>query len=117
MFCPKCKDEFVPGIKECDVCQMPLVESLSEPGLLNRTDNELDTMKLVTVLVTRDMGDLLIAKSILESEGIRYLAKGEGLQYYFGQGSIGAGYLLSPVELQVLESDAQDAKELLSEIH
>jgi hypothetical protein len=116
MFCPKCKDEFVPGIKECVDCNVPLVEKLSESHGTEPNNTELNNTELVTVLVTLDMGELLIAKSVLESEGIRYLAKGEGLQFYFGQGSIGAGYLMAPVELQVSASDAEDAKAMLSGI-
>ncbi len=110
MFCPKCGDEFVPRIRECPDCRVPLAtEAPPKPKF------EPEFVELVTVLVTRDTGELLIAKSLLEAEGIRYLAKGEGLQNLFGCGSLGAGYnlLVGPIQLQVAAKDADDAKALL----
>jgi hypothetical protein len=74
MFCPKCGDEFVPGIKECDDCKVPLVEERPKE-LDEHAGLEPEYVELVTVMSVRDMGELLIAKSLLESEGIRYLLK------------------------------------------
>lgn len=53
MFCPKCKDEFVAGIKDCPDCAVPLVE-----GLPPETGRVYDPVyvELVTVLETGDLG-------------------------------------------------------------
>lgn len=116
MFCPECGSEYVPGIQNCDDCKIPLVKEPLNKEAGSRSEPEY--VELVTVLVTTDMGELMIAKSLLEAEGIRYLAKGEGLQHLFGYGSIGAGYnlLVGPVQVQVAAEDAEDARALLREI-
>jgi hypothetical protein len=110
MFCPKCRDEFVPGIEECPDCKVPLVEVLPESEQVLPHDVE-----LVCVLETRDTGELMVAKSLLESEGIRYIVFGDGgMQHYLGQGSGMQSYLIQPIRLMVSEKDAIDAKNLLS---
>lgn len=111
MFCPKCGDEFVPRVKECPDCHVPLIEKLPNPDVKPGPE----FVELVTVLVTRDTGELMIAKSLLEAEGIRYFPKGERLQGLFGYGSIGAGYnlLVGPVQLQVASADADEARAIL----
>lgn len=102
MFCPKCRDEFVEGILECVDCKVPLVESLPEGEKL-RTQPEY--VELVTVLSTMNMSDLLVAKSILESAGIRCFAKGVAIKSLYG--------IMEPMQLQVPAEDAELAKELL----
>lgn len=117
MLCPKCGDQFVPGIKECVDCNVPLVEELpKEPE--KHAEGEPEYVELVTVMSVRDLGELLIAKSLLESEGIRYLAKGEGLQSLFGYGSIGAGFnfVTGPIKIQVSVADEGDAKAILNDL-
>ncbi len=73
---------------------------------------------LVTILRTGDPGLLSIAKSLLADAGIESLAKGEGVQYLFGLGRIGAGYnvITGPVELQVMRKDEEAAIETLEEL-
>lgn len=66
---------------------------------------------LVTVMVTFDQVAVAVAKTILESAGIKYIVKGEGP---FAPG--GAGFypgVLTLIEIQVLESDAEEARQLL----
>lgn len=65
--------------------------------------------ELVTVLTTADMGLLSVAKSILESEGIPYFAKGEDLQGLF-VGTIGF------VNVQVPAAAEETARTLLSQL-
>lgn len=115
MFCPVCRYEYIEGIKECPDCGVPLVEELNEPDERARKK---ESIELVTVLETGDTARLLVAKSILEGAGIRYFAKGEGLQDLFGLGRFGTGFnpLMGLVKLQVEERDAEAAKELLKEL-
>jgi len=69
----------------------------------------------VTVLETGDPGLVAVAKSLLESAGIRFFAKGEGVQDLFAWGRFGTGFnpFVGPVQLQVAAEDADDAKALL----
>lgn len=112
MFCPKCRDEFVPDIKECPDCDVALVESLPEKMM-----PEYEYVELVTVFAG-DMSTILVAKSILDDAGIRYFAKGEGLQHLFGWGNLGAGYnmLMGAVQIQVARADVEVAKALLADL-
>jgi len=108
MFCPKCRDEFVSGTKECPDCQVPLVEELLE-------EDEPVYVELVTALESTDPGKIMIAKSMLEEAGIRYFAKGEGIQHLFGWGTFGTGFnlLTGPVQIMVSVDDIAEALELL----
>jgi Putative prokaryotic signal transducing protein len=75
---------------------------------------ERETGEPVTVLESGDPALIAVAKSLLDSAGIEYFAKGEVLQNLFGWG-------LNPlvgrlVELQVAWDDADDAKALLHDL-
>jgi Putative prokaryotic signal transducing protein len=71
--------------------------------------------KPVTVLETGDPGLVAVAKSLLESAGINYFARGEGVQDLFAAGRLGTGFspVVGPIQLQVAAEDADEAKELL----
>jgi hypothetical protein len=96
MFCPKCRAEYIPGWFSCNDCDEPLVEEL--PPL-----PKWEYVDLVTVYIPDKWEGLAIAKSLLDSAGIRYLAKGEA-------GREG------PVLLQVAREDAEEARALLAEL-
>jgi Putative prokaryotic signal transducing protein len=64
-------------------------------------------LELVTVLASPDPGLIAVAKSILESAGIRFLAQGEVMRNIWG---------LEPVLLQVRREDVDDALALLAEL-
>lgn len=77
-------------------------------------DNDLD---LVTVLATNDLGLIDIAEGLLEGAGIRYLAKGEGVQDLFGLGRLTAvNPITGPVEVQVVAGDAESARRVLEDV-
>jgi hypothetical protein len=73
---------------------------------------------LATVLASGDSAVILVAKSLLDAEGIEYLVRGEGLQDLFAWGRLGAGYNLfaGPAEIVVREEDAERARELLQHL-
>ncbi len=111
MFCPKCGAEYIENITVCTTCDVPLVTELSheeEPGFI----------KWVTVYATGDPAVISFAKSILQSEGIKYFIRGEGLQDLFAGGRLGTGFnpVIGPVQIQVDEKDVEKAKELLNQI-
>ena len=77
-----------------------------------------DKEKLVTVLATGNEAIISLAKSILDDAGIQYFAKNEGVENLIGVGVLGTGFnpVIGPIELQVLEENEKEAKELLKEI-
>ena len=108
MFCPKCGDEYRTGFKRCAACDTDLVEKLVDAG-------EPASFEMVTVLETGDQSLVAVAKSMLEGAGIPCIARNERLQNLFGWGAIGTGFntAMGPIRLQVLQEDAEAAKELL----
>lgn len=113
MICPKCKAEYREGYTVCTDCEVALVETLSEEDEEPEPD-----LKLVTVFDTGEPADVLVAKSILDAEGIEYFAKDEGVQDLFGAGRLGSGFntMAGQVEIQVRPEDADRARELLERL-
>lgn len=111
MICPKCGDEYQPGFQRCSDCDVDLVEALPPPP-------EPSPTQIVTVLATGDPLRLEMAKSLLDSAGLDYWVKGEGLQDLFGAGRLGMGFnvAIGPMLLQVDKEDEQDAKSILSAV-
>jgi len=75
-------------------------------------------MSVVTVFTSRNAGDLIMAKLLLEAEGIRFVTEGEGVQDLFGLGRSFGGYnpITGPVQLRVTPEDAPLALEVLGEL-
>jgi len=85
----------------------------------NDEHKEEDFESLVTVLSTEDQGIAAVAKTILEEAGINYYVKGEGIQSMYGIGVKGVGGfdpLTDPIEIQVIQEDADSAVELLKDV-
>jgi len=111
MYCPKCNAEYREGFTECATCNVSLVNELP-PQV------EPDYIKFVTVCEAGDSAFISFAKSILDSEGIKYFFKGEGVQDLFAGGRLGTGFnpVVGPVQIQVDQNDAEYAKQLLQQI-
>jgi hypothetical protein len=77
-----------------------------------------DKEKLVTVFKTGHHGTIAVIKSILDEAGIEFSVKGEGIQDLIGAGIFGVGYnpITGPVEFQVLEDNADYARDLLKDV-
>ena len=75
-------------------------------------------VNLVEIMATGDPAKIMVAKSILDEAGIKYLAQGEGLQDLFAMGRLGTGFnpLVGPVKFLVRDEDSEIAKELLIEL-
>ncbi len=71
-----------------------------------------------TVLVSRNPAVLAIAKPLLDVAGIKYFAKGEGLQDLFALGRLGTGAnpVVGAVQLQVSLTRADEARRLLQHL-
>ncbi|MGZ3605162.1 MAG: putative signal transducing protein [Thermodesulfobacteriota bacterium] len=111
MFCPKCRTEYTEDLAMCPMCKVSLVNESS--GQANP-----EFLKFVTVHETGDPAFIAFAKSILQSEGIKYYIKGEGLQDLFAGGRLGTGFnpVIGAAKIQVDENDVEKAKELLKQI-
>ena len=75
-----------------------------------------DREALVTVFSTKDPVVVAVAKSILDGAGIQYLAWGDTANALFGGTLVGFNPSASLVKIQVRESLARDARELLREL-
>ncbi|ERI93567.1 hypothetical protein HMPREF1982_01651 [Clostridiales bacterium oral taxon 876 str. F0540] len=102
MFCPKCKSEYVKGIKICPECGEELIDELKE-------EESVEYRPMVTVLKTFDRGVIAIAKSLLQAEYIPFYVSGE---LTFG---IVTFTTINPMELQVPEEYEEKAKEILGD--
>ncbi|HPZ43148.1 MAG TPA: DUF2007 domain-containing protein [Bacillota bacterium] len=113
MFCPKCRYEYVAGIKECPKCREALVEELNqdlEPAQISEPQLKPGYSKPVTVFATADAGLLAVVKSILDGAGIKYFVRNELIQAIL---PVQSGAFNSLVEIQVWPEDAADARALL----
>ena len=75
-------------------------------------------LDLVPVFRTGDAGLIALAKSLLDGEGIQYMARGDGLQDLIGWGRLGVGfnYVVGPVEFVVRSDDAPRVRALLADL-
>ena len=117
MYCPKCRSEYVEGVRECDDCGSPLVQDLPS-GAAERPPRPARSGDLVTVLATGNGAVITVAKSVLEDAGIPCSVKGEGLQSLFGFGIMGTGFnpVVGPIQIQVPSDYERDATALLQGI-
>ena len=108
MWCPNCGEKFPLYFSVCPECQVDLVDRRPGPA---PTPN----VELVRVFVSVDRGLTEVAKSLLESEKIEYLVRGEGLQDLFGWGRFGTGfnYIVGPVEFWVCADEVDHARACL----
>ena len=72
-------------------------------------------VELVPVFRGGDAGLIALANSLLDAEGIEYMARNEALQDLFGWGRLAGGfnYIVGPVEFVVRKDDADRARTLL----
>jgi len=73
---------------------------------------------LITVFESADVVLFAMAKSALDTAGIRYITQGEGLQDLFGWGRLVSGYnfVTGAPRIRVTPENAERAHELLSEL-
>ena len=111
MICPQCEAEYVDGILECADCGVPLVENLDEEedeeyewegGVYNEDIDYIEIARLVS------LGDILLVKSILDSEQIEY--------YLHGWNSYLNRIDGDDVILYVAEEQQEDAENLVNNL-
>lgn len=67
--------------------------------------------RLVTVFATNNRISVLMAESLLKDASIKYFVRGEDLQNLLNY-----GVAIGPIEIQVAEEDAEDARKILEEL-
>jgi hypothetical protein len=107
MYCPECRSEYREGFTTCADCEVALIPELAPEDHVGEP--------LVTVLEVGDPGLLALAYSLLNDAGIPYFQQGEGLQDLFGRIG-GFSTVAGPVLIQVPESRAKEAQELLADL-
>lgn len=124
-FCPKCRTEYREGFTICADCGVPLVHEL--PAQRPSPDKEQEDAEVapettgsgewVTVLEGADSSELMVAISVLESDGIASLVQGDRLQELVEPGRIGTNFSVpvGAVKLQVQKEDLDDARQALSQ--
>lgn len=119
MYCPKCgayyKDEFA---EACE-CHVALVDEMPEEAHVH-SEPPLEFEHLdddsVVVMTTSDQTEILVARSILDEAGIRYLVQGEGIRNLFGLGGLTpVNPITGPIKLRVEAAAADAAKALLED--
>ncbi len=100
MICPQCGAKHLQGATRCPECDVELMDEADSRDKVEWIDD-------VVVLETTDEGQLMVARALLEAEGIPCFAQGEE-----GQQLIGAG----PVRLRVRIRDQVAARELLTHL-
>jgi hypothetical protein len=110
LLCHHCREPIHESAGVCPHCGQEQFEAAGPPPEPN--------IELVSVFRTGDAGLVALAKSLLDAEGIEYMARGDGLQDLFGWGRLGGGfnYVVGPVEFVVRRDDAQRAGVLLRDL-
>jgi hypothetical protein len=75
-------------------------------------------VELVTVFRAGREDLVALAQSMLQSAGIDFAVRGEGIQDILGWGRfpIGNNLLAGPIQIQVRSEDAEDARALLASL-
>jgi predicted ATP-dependent serine protease len=102
MICPQCGAKYPQEATRCPECGVELVDQAARAP-----QDMAEWVDDVVVLETTDEGQLMVARSLLEAEGIPCFAQGEE-----GQQLIGAG----PVRLRVRVGDREAARALLAHL-
>jgi len=113
MFCPNCDSEYRPGFTRCPECNVDLLE---RPARQETSPQLAPDLKVI--FASGDASAIAVAKSLLISEQIQFMVRGEEVQDLFGVGRFptGSSVVAGPIQLVVRPQDVGDATTLLSAI-
>ena len=117
MICPNCGQEYREGVETCAECGTALVAEApaGEDEEDAEAGPEAEWRDLAAVLVSIDIAELTVARSMLEAAGIPVFARGDTLQEFFGFGRLNGGVsAIGPVRLEVPSEREAEARELLA---
>lgn len=101
MFCPRCGEEYQPGVSVCADCGVPLAAAPPAAEAPDLVDAE-------EILATYNTGDIAIVKSLLDANRIPYLFHGENFTV--------VDPLIQPARLLVAPEYAERVRELLRDL-
>ncbi len=109
MYCPQCGAEYRPGFTRCADCEVPLVAAKPPAP---------EPLALTTVFSTGSIALMAVAKVVLNTAGLPFVTKGEGLAELVGGVRFdGAPSLITgPMQIQVRGIDANEARDLLKDV-
>lgn len=102
-YCPKCKTEYRDGFYICADCHIELVGKLPPDENVEHEEDDC----FVPLIESYNPADIAFLKSLLDSANIEY--------YIDGENFLNVGPLAQPAIVMVLESDYEEASELLSD--
>ena len=116
-YCRSCGAPNLPGVRTCGRCHVDLPLGVVPRTHPRRAQQARATSvsEPVTVLEGADTVRFALAKAMLESAGIPFVAKGEGIQDLFGVGRFpgGVNLVTGPVVLQVGRDNEVEARQIL----
>ncbi|MDD5772744.1 MAG: DUF2007 domain-containing protein [bacterium] len=107
MFCPKCRQEYIDGITQCDECNIALVNVLPEEIYSVNSKN----IQFEHVLSTSNHADIAFIKSLLDSKNIIYYFQGESTF------NVTLYNMIQPARLMVKKENVEKVKELLKDVN
>jgi hypothetical protein len=112
MHCPRCRTEYEPGVTQCPDCAIALVDGPAPPA-----HDEPEWADLVTVLETADPSLLVVAKTLLDAEGVPCFVEGSGVYEGLGAGRIAeADMPMGPGRVCVRPENEEAARALLATV-
>jgi predicted ribosome quality control (RQC) complex YloA/Tae2 family protein len=109
MYCPRCKSEFRDGFHYCTTCECSLVEDLPNEETIDFKEENSSDHEVFLVNV-RDEYEAEIIESLLRSNDIEVSRKHREAGAYL---TIYTGISIQGIDLYVLESVYEEAKELI----
>ena len=107
-FCPKCKSEYIEGIKECSDCLVPLVHEIAEEAEEEKSRGKFVLLHTFPSVVYAEM-----VKEALENKGISCLVKSDMLTSAYG--SKGGG-VFSKVRIFVPEDRLEESDGIMNQM-
>jgi len=108
MKCPECGANFPQGASRCPECGVEFVDvAVRASHQAPEPVDDVEWIDDVVVLETTDEGQLMVARSLLEAEGIPCFTQGEESQRVIGAG---------PLRLRVPLDQEEEARALLAHL-
>ncbi len=105
-FCPRCRAEYVEGVKTCPDCQVPLVAEMPP-------EDEVQYVELVELQRVPDEVSGVMMKGILENSGVNVILRAAKIPWYNGIASTWSTYYWG--QLLVPKEDLERSRTILDD--